>query len=87
MRTIVFLNKKEGWARPALAIIWPERSSRPRPARALVDTDPQANLTQGMLGPAVARAFPPIGRSPHCSMIEAALPCQSCSYPRRKCPA
>ena len=57
MRTVAFLNRKGGVGKTScvhhLAGTLPSRQ-----ADLLVDTDPQASLTQGLLGPEVAGPHP-----------------------------
>src|SRR3954447_8977110 len=59
MRTIAFLNKKGGVGKPSACHHLAGTLARRGLRILLVDADPQASLTQGLLGPEIARAIPP----------------------------
>ena len=61
MRTVAFLNKKGGVGKTSACHHLSGALARKGLRVLLVDADPQASLSQGLLGPEVARAMAPTG--------------------------
>ena len=61
MRTVAFLNKKGGVGKTSACHHLSGALARKGLRVLLVDADPQASLSQGLLGPELARALPPSG--------------------------
>ena len=59
MRTVAFLNKKGGVGKTSACHHLSGALARKGLRVLLVDADPQASLSQGLLGPELARALPP----------------------------
>jgi chromosome partitioning protein len=61
MHTVVFLNKKGGVGKTSACHHLSGALARKGLRVLLVDADPQASLSQGLLGPEAARSLPPAG--------------------------